>query len=81
MTIRIRFYSYFKDLTGCSETELDVPAGSSLKDLLSKLGEVFPRLAPMRSSTLMAVGVDYQDRTYVLKTGDEVSLFPPVQGG
>jgi len=27
------------------------------------------------------VGVDYQDRAYVLKEADEVSLFPPVQGG
>jgi molybdopterin converting factor small subunit len=35
----------------------------------------------MQKSTLMAVGVDYQDRTCILKEGDEVSLFPPVQGG
>ena len=35
----------------------------------------------MRKSALMAVGVDYQHRGYVLKAGDEVSLFPPVQGG
>ena len=28
-----------------------------------------------------AIGVDYQPRTYVLKEGDEVSFFPPVQGG
>jgi molybdopterin converting factor small subunit len=35
----------------------------------------------MRKATLMAVGVDYQSRTYVLREGDEVSLFPPVQGG
>ena len=35
----------------------------------------------MQKATLMAVGVDYQDRSYVLKEGDEVSLFPPVQGG
>jgi len=27
------------------------------------------------------VGVDYQPRDYVLQNGDEVSLFPPVQGG
>ncbi|HZQ47864.1 MAG TPA: MoaD/ThiS family protein, partial [Verrucomicrobiae bacterium] len=26
-------------------------------------------------------GVEYQPRDYVLKPGDEVSLFPPVQGG
>jgi len=25
--------------------------------------------------------VDYQDPSYVLKEGDELSLFPPVQGG
>jgi molybdopterin converting factor small subunit len=35
----------------------------------------------MRNSTLIAVGVDYQEKSYVLKEGDEVSLFPPVQGG
>jgi molybdopterin converting factor small subunit len=30
---------------------------------------------------LVAVGVEYQGPEYVLKPGDEVSLFPPVQGG
>jgi molybdopterin converting factor small subunit len=35
----------------------------------------------MQRSLLMAVGVDYQPRDYVLKEGDVVSLFPPVQGG
>jgi molybdopterin converting factor small subunit len=35
----------------------------------------------MQNSTLIAVGVEYQSRDYVLKDGDEVSLFPPVQGG
>ena len=41
----------------------------------------FPKLAAMQKSTLIAVGVEYQPRSYVLKEGDEVSLFPPVQGG
>jgi molybdopterin converting factor small subunit len=27
------------------------------------------------------VGVEYRDRSYVLNADDEVSLFPPVQGG
>jgi molybdopterin converting factor small subunit len=29
----------------------------------------------------MAVGVEYQTQDYLLREGDEVSLFPPVQGG
>jgi molybdopterin converting factor small subunit len=35
----------------------------------------------MEKSMLIAVGLDYQPRNYVLQPGDEVSLFPPVQGG
>jgi molybdopterin converting factor small subunit len=41
----------------------------------------FPKLAAMQNSTLIAVGVEYQGRSYVLQEGNEVSLFPPVQGG
>ena len=81
MQIVVRFYSYFKDLSGCVQTTQDLPVGSTLGDLLDLLIARFPKLAPMRKSTLAAVGVDYQDRTYVLRHGEEVSLFPPVQGG
>jgi molybdopterin converting factor small subunit len=81
MKIAVHFYSYFKDLTGCAEGTQELPRGSTLNDLYRKLTERFPKLAAMEKSTLMAVGVDYQTRDYVLKEGDEVSLFPPVQGG
>ena len=79
--VTVSFYSYFKDLTGCAQVAETLPDGSTLEDLLNQLVIRFPRLASMRKSTLMAVGVDYQDRRCVLKAGDEVSLFPPVQGG
>ena len=81
MCVTIHFYSYFKELTGCAETTLDLPQGGSLGDLLKDIAARFPKLAPMQNSILAAVGVDYQDRAYALKPGDEVSLFPPVQGG
>lgn len=55
--------------------------GSTLGDLLDRLHARFPMVAAMQKSTLVAVGVEYQPRDYVLKDGDEVSLFPPVQGG
>jgi len=38
-------------------------------------------LGDMRHSTLKAVGVDYQSEEFPLNDGDEISLFPPVQGG
>ena len=81
MRVIVSFYSYFKDLAGCSQVTETMPDGSTLEDLLNHLAVRFPKLAAMRKSTLMAVGVDYQDCRYVLKAGDEVALFPPVQGG
>ena len=81
MQVTVSFYSYFKDLTGSPQVIETLPEGGTLGDLLEQLGARFPKLAAMRRATLMAVGVEYQESTYVLKPGDEVSLFPPVQGG
>jgi len=81
MEISVHFYSYFKDLTGCAQAAETVPEGSTLGSLHDKLAITFPKLGAMKKSTLIAVGVDYQPRDYLLKHGDEVSLFPPVQGG
>lgn len=81
MNVTVRFYSYFKDLTGCADTTEPLPPGATIGDLLERLYPRHPKLAAMRKSTLIAVGVDYQRADYVLHEGDEVSLFPPVQGG
>ena len=77
--ITVRFYSLFKDLAGCAEVSQSVPASSTVSDLQRALAARFPKLAPMQKSMLTAVGVEYQGRDYVLKAGDEVSLFPPVR--
>ena len=81
MTVTVSFYSYFKDLTGAAQTSESLPDGATLGALHDRLAERFPKLAAMRKSTLLAVGVEYQHRDYVLRDGDTVSLFPPVQGG
>ena len=81
MQIKISFYSYFKDLAGCAGTTEVMQPGSTLGDLVKQLGTRFPKLGAMGKSMLMAVGVEYQTRDYVLRANDEVSLFPPVQGG
>ena len=81
MQTTVHFYSYLRELTGCAKTVETLAAGATVEVLHRQLMEEFPRLAAMKKSTLLAVGVDYQPRDYVLQDGDEVSLFPPVQGG
>ena len=79
--VKVCFYSYLKEMTGCAEATESVSNGSTLGELHSRLIDQYPQLRAMQKSTLMAVGVDYQPRDYVLQAGDEVSFFPPVQGG
>lgn len=81
MMVRVRFFSYFRDLTGCDEMLVDMPDASTLGDVMNRVQTAHPRLRSMDRSTLTAVGFDYQTRDYVIRSGDEVSLFPPVQGG
>jgi molybdopterin converting factor small subunit len=79
--IRVHFYSWFKDMTHCSQTLVAIPDNSTIGDLKMAVFEQFPKLSAVQNSMLVAVGVDYQRADYVLRPGDEVSLFPPVQGG
>ena len=81
LEVTVNFYSFFKDLTGCASVSHIIPSDSTLLTLLDQLAARFPRLEPLQNSMLIAVGLEYQDRKYVLRHGDEVSLFPPVQGG
>ena len=79
--VRVTFFSYFQDLTGCAEDCIEVPVHARISELLECVYDRYPRMRAMARSTLIAVGVEYQSRDYILQPGDEVSLFPPVQGG
>jgi len=81
MNVRVQFHSYFKELAGCAEATEPLREGASLGELLHQLRVRFPGIKPMERSTLVAVGVEYEPPDYRLREGDEVSLFPPVQGG
>ncbi|HXJ60309.1 MAG TPA: MoaD/ThiS family protein [Verrucomicrobiae bacterium] len=81
MTVQVHFYSYFKELTGTAQAVQQLPDGATLGELHRQLMLRFPKLEPMRKSTLIAVGVEYQGLDHILQEADEVSLFPPVQGG
>lgn len=81
MTIHVHFWSYFKDVAGQEDVEFEVPPGTTLGQLQDVIGLRFPKMASLRGCTLASVGVDYQTSEHLLSDGDQVSLFPPVQGG
>ena len=82
MTIEVTYYSWFKDIAKINKETFNLNADApTLGTLLDAVHKKHPVLKDSERSTLMAVGLDYQKADYQLKEGDEVSFFPPVQGG
>jgi len=79
--VRVRFFGPAKDLTGCEETFLKLPKGSSLSKAVETLLGVFPNLTERLNHYRFAVNADYADESTVLEDGDEIALIPPVSGG
>jgi molybdopterin converting factor small subunit len=79
--VEVQFFSYFKDATGCAAITEELPDGATIRQLMQRVHERFPKLAPAARSTLIAVALEYASPNHILKEGDQVSLFPPVQGG
>ena len=81
MKVQVQFFSRLRDLAGTSAMELEVPERGSAGDLLEILYARTPALRDWDKSILVAAGLEFVERDYLLKTGDEISIMPPVQGG
>jgi MoaD family protein len=81
MKVRVHFYSQLRDLIGAQELDLELPDKATVKDLLERIYQQKPALRSRDKSILVGAGVEFVDRKYELKPGDEIAIMPPVQGG
>lgn len=81
MKVHVQFFSRLRDLAGVSEMDLDVPDLTRAADLLEILYSRTPALRDWDQSILVAAGVEFVGRDYVVQPNDRISIMPPVQGG
>ena len=81
MKVRIQFFSRLRDLAGTAAVDLEVPERTTAADLLETVYARFPALREWDKSILVASGVEFVEREYLVKPDDEISIMPPVQGG
>ena len=81
MNVHVQFFSRLRDLAGASEMELEVPDATKVAELLTILYSRMPALRDWDKSILVAAGVEFVGRDYVLQPNDQISIMPPVQGG
>jgi len=81
MRVRVQFYAQLCDLVGIHELDIDVAEGSTIRDLLEQIYARQPKLRSNDKSILIGAGLEFVDRNYKIKPGEEISIMPPVQGG
>ena len=81
MTVRVQFFSHLKDIAGNAEPTVEVLEGAKVSELLAKLYSRYPGLRAWDGTILVGAGLEFVDRDYVLQSGDQIAIMPPVQGG
>ena len=80
--VRILYFAGLRDLTGCSEEWLELPAAArTVAALLLQLQRARPELAGRLGSVRAAVNEAFAEATDPVAPNDTVALIPPVSGG
>lgn len=81
MKIRLLAFATAADALGTGETDLEMPEGSQVSDLRTRLDRDHPGLIPLWPRLAIAVDGRIVPPDTYLKDGAEVALLPPVSGG
>lgn len=79
MLIQIQYFAQLRGLGGPDSIEL--VEGTTVEGLLNDLFQRTPGLEAWNKHLLVAAGIEWVQRDYVVKSGETISLMPPVQGG
>ncbi|NMC59860.1 MAG: MoaD/ThiS family protein [Candidatus Methanofastidiosa archaeon] len=79
MNVTVKYFAYFKEITGLSEEDIQLESGSSLKDLLDIITKKYN--FKKEKNMVMSINHDYAKTDVKLKEGDEVAIMLPTSGG
>lgn len=80
MTVAVLLFASYADVLGGDRITLDLPTGSSVRDLLDHI-RALPGADRLPPTPVVAVNQQYATPHQRLTAGDEVALIPPVAGG
>jgi molybdopterin converting factor subunit 1 len=80
VSITVLLFASYADLLGSPSVALDLPAGSTVSDLVAQLRRR-PGADRLPAAPLVAVNQCYASPSSPVQPGDEVALIPPVAGG
>lgn len=83
VNVKILFFAKSRELSGQSETTIEVPSTIKCLTLLNRLCDYY-NLNCIKNNLILALNSDYCDDIEVdlnLAEGDEIAIIPPISGG
>jgi molybdopterin synthase catalytic subunit len=81
MDIQVKLFATLKDRAGSSHVTVALPDDATVSVLLDRLAAAQPKLAPSMATCVVAINQEFAFGSTLIRSGDEVALFPPVSGG
>ncbi len=83
MTIRVRYFSVFRDVSGKAEEHIDVRGVLTVRGLIDELAKRYPQITQYIDEDYMIVLVNGKSvgHDHIINDGDEVAIMPPASGG
>lgn len=83
--MKVRYFAWLRERTGCAEEDIELPAGTeTVADLVAWLRQRGPRFAhAFENDSVVRVAVDraHASGEAPLAGAQEVAFFPPMTGG
>ncbi len=80
MQITVKLFALGRDLVGKNELPLLLPDGATVQSVLDDLNREYPKFRQLKTY-MVAVNMEYAERSQKLRDGDELAIIPPVSGG
>jgi molybdopterin converting factor subunit 1 len=79
--IQVMLFATLAELAGERSVQLEMPSGTTVRQVWDLLQSRYPRLAGHSSRLLRSVNGSFANPDTPVNDGDEVAFFPPVSGG
>ena len=81
ISIKVRLFAALKEIIGKNQLDLQIPEGSTVKDVIAVIEETYPAVKKIIKISKYAVNMEYTETEKKMTEGDEITIIMPVSGG
>jgi molybdopterin converting factor subunit 1 len=81
MKITVQLFAILREAAGASQLDLEVPAGTTARQIAQMLAERFPKFRAHLHTLSFAVNNEIVPANTKVVNASEIALLPPVSGG